>query len=142
MARAEETFFTAVGCMDGRVQGVIAEYGRRKFDAEYPDTITEAGIVGLLGKEHVDQALLNLVRFKVVDVSIGKHKSRGIIIHGHAECPGNPVDKDQQVDDIRRSVETMKSLVQSVPVLGVYVQRNPKNEREWLIEEVPQTLAA
>ena len=142
MAQVDKTFFTAVGCMDGRVQGVIAEYGRRKFDAEYPDTITEAGIVGLLGKENVDQALLSLVRFKVVDVSVGKHKSRGIIVHGHAECAGNPVNKGQHLDDIRRSVGLIKLLVKSVPVLGVYVSRNPKNETEWIAEEVPQTLHA
>ena len=140
MSHVDETFFTSVGCMDGRVQKVIADFGRQKFGADFPDTITEAGLVGLLGKEKVDQALVNLIRFKVVDVSIGKHHARGVVVHGHEECAGNPVSKDQHLDDIRRSVDKVKSMVQSVPVVGVYVQRNSGNREEWVIEEVPQTL--
>ncbi len=142
MAHLNETFFTSVGCMDGRVQKVIADFGREKFGADYPDTITEAGLVGLLSKEKVDSTLLNLIRFKVVDVSIGKHHARGVIVHGHAECAGNPVDDDKQKDDIRKSVTLLKSLVNSVPVLGVFVHRDSKNEKKWIAEEVPLTLAA
>lgn len=142
MAHVDESFFTSVGCMDGRVQKVIAEYGRKKFGVEYPDTITEAGIVGLLGKEKVDQNLLNLVEYKVVDVSVGKHHSKGIVVHGHAECAGNPVEYARHLDDIRLSVEVVKSLVTSVPVVGVYVLRNPKNKYEWIVEEVPLTVTA
>lgn len=142
MAHSDETFFTSVGCMDGRVQKVIADYGREKFGVDFPDTITEAGLVGLLSKEKVDPSLLNLIRFKVVDVSIGKHHAKGVIVHGHAECAGNPVDNEQQKDDIRRSVVQLKTLVGSVPVLGVFVHRDSKDKKKWIAEEVPLTLAA
>ena len=33
MSKADETFFTSVGCMEGRVQEVVAQFGRRKFGA-------------------------------------------------------------------------------------------------------------
>lgn len=142
MADVFETFFTTVGCMDGRVQEVVAEFGRKKFGTDYPDTITEAGIVGQLAEDTPNSSLVNLVRYKVVDVSLGKHHSAGVIVHGHAECAGNPVSDDQQRDDIRRSVKLMQTFVSSVPIIGVFVKRNPHNEKEWVCEEVSPTLVA
>lgn len=136
MSKPGETFFTAVGCMDGRVQDVVAKFGQEKFGAKYPDTITEAGLVGKLPLN--DTTLLESVKFKVVDVSIGKHHAAGVIVHGHAECAGNPVSDEQQKEDIRRSVEVIKSLVGDTPVTGVFVHRNDTNASEWVPEELTQ----
>jgi hypothetical protein len=136
MSQIGEIFFTTVGCMDGRVQEVVAKFGREKFGALYPDTLTEAGMAGLLGKATIDPYLEKSIRFKLVDVSIGKHNSKGVIVHGHAECAGNPVADDQHKDDIRRSVDFIKSLVGSLPVVGVWVHRGGNG---WLAEEIPQT---
>lgn len=142
MSQAGETFFTVVGCMDGRVQDVIAKYGREKFDALFPDTITEAGLVGHLAKETPDQPLLDALKFKIVDVSLGKHHAKGIIINGHAECAGNPVPDDSHRDDIRQSVTVIKKIVNnSVPVVGVFVKRS-SDGASWEVEEVPETIAA
>lgn len=140
MALASETFFTAVGCMDGRVQDVIAKFGQQKFGVKYPDTITEAGIVGLLAKDPVDEALLGSVKFKVADVSIGMHQAKGVVVHGHQECAGNPVNDEQQKDDIRKSVTLIQTLVGSVPVVGVFVKRSDANPEQWVVEEIPQTV--
>lgn len=141
MSQANETFFTAVGCMDGRVQDVVAKFGRQKFGALYPDTITEAGLVGLLGKEStLDPILKEYIRFKIIDVSIGKHHSQGIVVHGHQECAGNPVADEQHLDDIRRSVAFIKYLTENtMPVVGVFVKRDGE---VWKAEEVSQTAAA
>src|SRR3990167_11376857 len=87
MSQAGETFFTSVGCMDGRIQAVIAKYGQQKFDAKYPDTITEAGLVGLLTNKADDTgSLLRESIKKKILISVEKHHSRGIIVHGHQEC--------------------------------------------------------
>lgn len=129
-----ETFFTAVGCMDGRVQDVVAKFGEEKFHAKYPDTITEAGLVGKLPLQ--EQNLLDAVKFKVVDVSIGKHHSAGVVVHGHAECAGNPVDDKKHKEHIKHSVRAIKAIVGDVPVVGVFVQRSKKNPSEWVAEEV------
>lgn len=138
MSHANETFFTTVGCMDGRVQDVVAKFGREKFGAMYPDTVTEAGLVGKLGKGVVDPLLTDALRFKIVTVSLGKHQAKGIIVHGHQECAGNPVSDEQHKDDVRRSVSFISSLVgSSVLVSGVFVKRA---EQGWEVEEVPQTL--
>lgn len=126
MSMPGETFFTVVGCMDGRVQDVMAEYGRQKFDAKFTDTITEAGIVGLISNPPVggpDPEFVKNLKSKLL-VSIEKHQSRGILVDGHAECAGNPVDDERHKDDIRKSVEFICSLVENkVPVVGVFVQR-------------------
>ncbi len=140
MAHANETFFTLVGCMDGRVQEAATAFGQEKFGARYPDTITEAGLVGKL--TFTDHDLLDAIKFKVVDVSIGKHHAKGVIVHGHSECAGNPVDDEQQKEDIRRSVEIIKSMVGSTPVVGVFIHRSPQDSTHWVAEEVPQSTIA
>ena len=142
MSQANETFFTAVGCMDGRVQDVIATFGRQKFGVKYADTITEAGIVGKLATESVDKLLVNSLKFKVVDVSIGKHHASGVVVHGHAECAGNPVEDEKQKDDIRKSVQLVQSLVGSIPVVGVFVHRSESDSDQWVAEEIPATVTA
>lgn len=136
MSLAGESFFTSVGCMDGRVQDVVAKFGQQKFSAKYPDTITEAGMVGQLGKDVIDPALLESLQFKVVIVSIGKHNAVGVVVHGHAECAGNPVSDNQQKVDIRRSVQVLKSLVGEVPVVGVFLKRSVTDSSQWEVEEV------
>ena len=137
MSKIGETFFTTVGCMDGRAQGPVAEFGRKKFGAEFADTITEAGLVAKLAQQHVDADLLESIRFKVVDVSLGKHHSKGIVVHGHQECAGNPVDDEKQKSDIRKSMSVVQSLINSsVPVVGVFVKRSINDSTIWEVEEL------
>lgn len=139
MSQAGETFFTVLGCMDGRCQKGVAEYGKQKFGAVYPDTITEAGLVGLLAHNSSIE-LLDGFKKKIM-ISLEKHHSKGIVIDGHAECAGNPVSDEQHKDDIRASVQLVKSLINSsVPVVGVFVKRDANNA--WIIEEVSETLTA
>ena len=128
MTDFEETFFTAVGCMDGRVQDPVAEFGRKKFDAQFADTITEAGLVGELAADEVDPSLKESIRFKLVDVSLGKHHSKGVIVHGHQECAGNPVPDEFHKENIRKAAEIARSLVPGLPVIPVFVV---KNENGW-----------
>lgn len=134
MSNGTDTFFTTVGCMDGRVQEPIAKLGRALFHAQYPDTITEAGIVGLLVKKPIDQPLLYGVKLKILGVSLGKHHSKGIIVHGHQECAGNPVSDAKQKQDIREAAELIVSLVpKDTNVVPVFVKRQGKS---WVIEQL------
>jgi hypothetical protein len=133
MASLGETFFTSIGCMDGRVQGVIDDYGSKKFHAQYPDTITEAGLVGLLAQPHIDEDLLASLRKKLL-ISIMKHHSHGVIVHGHQECAGNPIDDSTQKEQIKQAVGTIAYLIGSyVPVIGVFVKRSIDG---WVVEPV------
>lgn len=121
--------------MDGRVQEPITKYGKSKFGVLFADTITEAGLVGLLSNNPKPEFIESL-KAKIL-ISVEKHHSKGIIVHGHEECAGNPVDEETHKTDIRNSVETVKSLIEnSIPVIGVYVKRDGA---DWVIEEVSQT---
>ena len=133
MANAGETFFTTVGCMDGRVQRPVGDFGRQKFKTIYPDTITEAGLVGLLAQEKPDENLLSSIQKKLT-ISLEKHHSKGVVVHGHAECAGNPVPDDIHKDNIRATVLVISRLInQQVPVVGVFVK---KENDQWVCEEV------
>lgn len=136
MSQAGETFFTSVGCMDGRVQVPVLNFGRQKFGALFADTITEAGLVGLLVKDSADQNLLDSIKNKI-NISLEKHHSQGIVVHGHQECAGNPVEDEKHKEDIRKSVEVIKFLITSeVPVIGVFVKRSSSHPQEWEVEDL------
>lgn len=130
MAQNHGTFFTSIGCMDGRVQKVISDFGCQKFHAEFPDTITEAGLVGLLTKSKAGDSLYESIKEKLL-ISLEKHNSLGIIVHGHEECAGNPVDKIAHEKDIKKSLEIISKMIDGkVPVIAVFVAVNPKPQIE------------
>src|SRR3990167_10697322 len=132
MSEANEIFFTVVGCMDGRVQSPVVEFGRAKFGADYPDTITEAGIVGLISN-NPNSAFVENLKLKLI-ISIEKHHSKGIVVDGHKECAGNPVSDEKHREDIRKSVELIRILIDSkVPVTGAFVIREGN---VWKAEEI------
>ena len=139
MSQAGETFFTSVGCMDGRVQEPVLRYGQQKLGVKYADTITEAGLVGLLAKNNVDQVLVNSIKKKLL-VSIKKHHSKGIVVHGHQECAGNPIDDKQHVKDTLKTARIVKSLVpEGIKITPVFVNRNPSassGQADWAVEEL------
>lgn len=132
MAHLGESFFTVVGCMDGRVQEVMARFGKEKFRAKFADTITEAGIVGLISNNPSSEFIENL-KSKLL-VSIEKHHSKGVLVDGHQECAGNPVSDEEHRQDIKTSVEFIKKLIDNkVPVIGVFVVRQGD---DWIVKEV------
>lgn len=135
MSNKNETFFTAVGCMDGRAQEPVSKFGQKKFGAKFADTITEAGLVGQLAN-NPQQSLLDSIRQNLL-ISLEKHHSKGIIVHGHQECAGNPVSDQRHKKDVQKSVDMIKSLVNfSVSVVGVFVKRSPKDPDIWEAEEL------
>ena len=139
MLKPDETFFTSLGCMDGRVYEPILKFGQKKFGAKFADTITEAGLVGQLANKH-SHHLLDSISQKL-SISLEKHHSKGIVVHGHQECAGNPVDDKRHQDDIRKSIQVLKSVINSeVLVVGVFVKRSSEDPRIWEAEEISPTV--
>lgn len=138
MFQGKETFFTVVGCMDGRCQELIAEYGRRIFGAQFADTITDAGIVGLLANNPSDEVLFDLKT--KLRISSDKHKSRGVLVYGHSDCAGDPVNDITQKDHVLKAVAVVKGLVGSdvydIPVYGIFIKRLAANPVEWITEKL------
>lgn len=128
-----ETFFTSVGCMDGRVQKAVNRYAALMFGAEYADTVTKAGLDGIFSQDEVNPEVYESVKSMIL-VSVDRHHSYGIVVHGHEECAGNPVSDAQHKLDVKKSVEVIKKMVKGkkVKVRGVYVRLHPRVK----IEEV------
>jgi carbonic anhydrase len=132
MSDLGETFFTSVGCMDGRVQAPIEEYGQKRYGVLFPDTITEAGLVGLLANNPSSE-LLESIKKKVL-ISVEKHHSKGIIVHGHQACAGNPVEDEQHKEETKKAADVIKTFVpQELEVKPVFVN---KTESGWIVEEL------
>lgn len=133
MSNPGETFFTSVGCMDGRVQAPIEEYGQKRYGIKFPDTITEAGIVGLLGQDNIDPLFFESVKKKIL-ISVEKHHSKGIIVHGHEDCAGNPIEDELHKKETIKAVEKIKSFVpDSLEVKAVFVEKDSDN---WIVKEL------
>ena len=132
MSQTGETFFTSVGCMDGRSECAVAKWGRKKFGVEYADAITEAGLVGQLSKDHLDKYLIDSLENKI-KISLEKHKSKNIVVSGHEDCAGHAVSEKQHKKDVLKTVELIRLMFPKVSVLPVYVK---KVNREWTVEEL------
>lgn len=133
---SQPTFFTSIGCMDGRIHNVIEEVGKKKFAALHADTITEPGFVGLLSREAMNEVFLKNFKHKLF-ISTMQHASKGIIVSAHADCAGNPVSDSQQKDEVLQSVDFIKEIVGDFPpVIGVFVKRDPVDPAKWIAEDV------
>lgn len=127
-----ETFFTSIGCMDGRVQEPVRSFGQKKFNAIYPDTITEAGLVKIIA-HNPSKEFITKLREKL-DISLNKHHSRGIVVCGHSECAGNPVDDESHKNDVRTSAKIIATLVpEGTQIIPVFVKRE---NGVWVAEEL------
>lgn len=136
MSQSGETFATAVGCMDGRTEIPIEEYALKKFGVVYVDNITEAGLVGMLAMGQINKIVESSLENKLA-ISIGNHHAKGIVVHGHQECAGNPVDDETHKKHIRHSVTLIRSLIEdAIPVVGVFVVRSSQSLHGWEVQEV------
>lgn len=131
MSDLSETFFTSVGCMDGRVQTPVAEYGKKKFAVLFADTVTEAGLVGLLANNPSPE-LLESIKKKIL-ISIEKHHSKGILVHGHEECAGNPVEDNIHKENVLKATAVLGSMVSGVEIVPLFVV---KKNGLWVAEEI------
>lgn len=132
MSQTGETFFTSVGCMDGRSSFAVAKWGRKKFNVEYADAITEAGLVGLLAKDHLDKYLIDSLQNKI-KISLEKHKSKNVVVSGHEDCAGHPVSEEKHKEDILKAAELFGFIFPKISIIPVYVK---KIKDSWIVEEL------
>ena len=115
---AEGKFGTAINCIDGRAQGPVSQWVKENQSVDYVDTVTEPGADKALlmeNKERIDQ-----IKTKV-NISIKAHGSSVIVIAGHHDCAGNPVSKEEHLEQIKKSVGIIKSWNFPVKVFGLWV---------------------
>lgn len=122
------SFATAINCIDGRTQLPVIEYLKNKYGVDYVDAITEPGPNRILAEQR-DQGVLASIRRRL-EISVMKHGSKHVVIVGHHDCAGNPVDKETQLSQIAAAVETVKSWGFPCEVTGLWV------DGQWNVHEI------
>jgi carbonic anhydrase len=122
------SFATAINCMDGRTQIPVIDYVLRKCKVDYVDMITEPGPIRVLA-ENSDKSTIESIKRRVA-VSTGKHGSVHIVIVGHDDCAGNPVEKATQLKQILESIRTVRLWGFRAEILGLWI------DDRWVAHEV------
>lgn len=122
------SFATAINCMDGRTQIPVIDYIRKKYKVDYVDMITEPGPIRFLA-ENTDKPTIESIKRRVA-ISTDKHISVHIVIVGHHDCAGNPVEKATQLKQILESIWTVRSWGFRAETLGLWIDEN------WVAHEV------
>ncbi|MFC1888727.1 carbonic anhydrase [Thermodesulfobacteriota bacterium] len=123
-------FFTAINCMDGRVQLPVIYYLQERFGAEYVDVISEPGPNRILAQK-TDLDLIESI-FNRIEISVNQHHSRGIAVVGHHDCAGNPASKADQIGHIRDAMKIVRKRYLEISIIGLWVDDN------WVVSEIQQ----
>jgi hypothetical protein len=124
---AKHKFGTAINCIDGRVQSPVTKWLKENYSLDFVDMITEPGPDRVVSEGNPDK--LEALKRKA-GISVNAHGSNVIVIAGHHDCAGNPVSQEEHVNQIRKSVQTVKSWNLPVRVIGAWV-----NDR-WEVEVI------
>jgi hypothetical protein len=123
---AHGNFGTAINCMDGRVQLPVINWMKEQFHLDYVDMITEPGPDKIMASG--EGQLLDSIKSRV-QISSKAHGSRIIVMAGHDDCAGNPVEKEQHLAQIRQSIQTIRSWnLQFEKIIGVWINKDWKIE--------------
>ncbi len=116
-----------LNCMDGRVQEPVISWVKENLGTPFVDMITEPGMDGLLGGNPEEEIPLPVL--SKLKVSLEKHDSKTIIVVGHHDCAGNPVDKNTHKEHLRAAVKKLRKLYPELTVIGLWVSEKFEAER-------------
>lgn len=114
----QKKFATALNCIDGRVQSPVRSWIDMHCRVDFVDMITEVGPDCVLTRGSLAEktSVREKVRF-----SIEVHNSEAVAVVGHFDCQGNPVNRDEHIQDIMESVEIVRGWELWVRIVGLYV---------------------
>jgi carbonic anhydrase len=115
----KSTFACAINCMDGRVQDAVKNYMKENYGVDYVDMVTEPGPNKIL-VEGVDKAVVEDIK-KRVEISVGHHGAKVVAVVGHFGCAGNPVGKEEQILQLKKCKDVIKSFGFPVEVILLWV---------------------
>lgn len=122
------SFFTAINCMDGRVQLPVIRFLTSRMHVDHIDMVTEPGPVRTLAEQTEFEVIQSI--FRRVDVSVEKHRTEGIAVVAHHDCAGNPVAESVQREQLAEAVTYVRGLYPRLEVVGLWVDEN------WSVSEV------
>ena len=120
------SFYTAINCMDGRIQESVTNYIKKKYNVLFVDMITGAGPVKILSNKKIEN-LESII--SCIDISLKQHKSKGIAIVAHYDCAGNPISDEEQKKLLKKSVAFLSDKYINISVCGLWVDKEQKVEK-------------
>jgi len=105
--------------MDGRTQLPVISYMQKRFDAINVDMITEPGPNKILAEGSATAAVRSIKRR--IAISIKLHCTVGMAIVGHDNCGGNPVDKTQQLKQLRAARKFLRNTYPDIESIALWV---------------------
>ena len=120
------SFYTAINCMDGRIQESVTNYIKKKYNVLFVDMITGAGPVKILSNKKIEN-LESII--SCIDISLKQHKSKGIAIVAHYDCAGNPISDEEQKELLKKSVAFLSDKYINSSVCGLWVDKNNEVEK-------------
>jgi carbonic anhydrase len=113
----EDSFAVAITCIDGRIQEAIRQRLRDEYGVDHLDVVTVPGADAAIATDESARAFVR----RGVDVSVRAHGSRVVILAGHTDCAGNPVDVSTHVDQVRSGTAWLCAHYPGLTVSGVLV---------------------
>jgi carbonic anhydrase len=123
---SNKRFVTAINCMDGRVQEPLIKWAKKEFGVDFVDMINEPGPDLVLLTE--DKKFFDYI-IKKIKISTDKHGSKTLIIAGHHDCAGNPVERERHIELVKKSIDVAKRYLPEIEVVGVYINEGWEVER-------------
>ena len=117
-------FCTVINCMDGRVQIPVITFLQQRFKAEYIDSITEPGPIRVLADQD-DQDRIQSILDRL-EISLEGHGSQQVAVVGHDDCAGNPAGRDEQMEQIERSLQFLRGRFEGIEMIGLWIEESLK----------------
>jgi hypothetical protein len=125
---SDEPFALALNCVDGRVQRPLLRWIDDALALDRVDTITLPGPDATLldGGEEGDRA-----RRHATFLAERRHHAC-VIVAGHHDCLGNPVDEAEHLRGIERAADVVHGWALCPRTLGVWI------DHEWRVRVVTE----
>lgn len=117
--KSNNKFACAVNCMDGRVQDAVKNYLKENYGVDFVDVVTEPGPNKIL-EDNTNAPIIENIK-KRIDISVNHHGAKIIAIAGHFGCAGNPVEKEEQVEHLRKARKTVEDFGFNAEVVILWV---------------------
>jgi hypothetical protein len=115
--------------MDGRVQLPVIGFLKKYFSVHYVDVVSEPGPNRILAEQSDSKTVKSILNR--VNISVQKHRSKGIAIVGHYDCAGNPSDKSEQISHLQAAISFLRKHYSEIEIIGLWVDEN------WYVNEIP-----
>jgi carbonic anhydrase len=113
-----ETFATAITCIDGRVQRPVSDWIKLHTGVHHVDLITEPGPdkVFTEGPAKLVDDVMRRVSF-----SVRHHFSEFVALVGHHQCAANDASREEHIEQILEGIRLIPRYERHVRLLGLYL---------------------